>query len=122
MGVTKGLRKNVQQNGHIFGAKTVTCTERYSGDIRKAWSKLSDFVCRTLTTIAMFVGAKKRPGKNIQQNGHIFDPMAVTWTEKHNASIEKVWNKMPNFVRQVLATVAIFMLGTSMSGKNYYMY
>lgn len=63
------------------------------------------------------MGVKKNSDETVQQNGGYFDPMAVTWTEKYSDQIEKVWNILPNFVGQFLATVAIFTLGASLSGK-----
>lgn len=62
---------------------------------------------------------KKRSNNKKQEvvhNGYSFDPMAVTWSEKYSASIEKYWSKLPNFLAKSLATLAIFILGTSLKG------
>lgn len=61
---------------------------------------------------------KKRSNKKqkVVQNGYSFDPMAVTWTGKYSASIDKYWSKLPNFLAKFLATLAIFVLGTSLKG------
>lgn len=41
------------------------------------------------------------------------DPMAVTWTEKHSKRLERIWSKLPNFLGSFIATVAVFLLGSS---------
>lgn len=74
--------------------------------------------CKFEASYSTSMGVKKRSNKNVQQNGHFYDPMAVTWTEKYSDSIEKVWNTLPNFVGQFLATIAVFTLGASLSGKS----
>lgn len=45
------------------------------------------------------------------------DPMAVTWTEKYSDVLEKYWNKLPNFVGTFIATVAVFILGSTIRGE-----
>lgn len=45
------------------------------------------------------------------------DPMAVTWLEKHNKTLEKYWNKLPNFLGSFIASVAVFILGSSIRGE-----
>lgn len=48
------------------------------------------------------------------------DPMAVTWLEKHNKTLEKYWNKLPNFLGSFIASVAVFILGSSIRGEWIY--
>lgn len=60
--------------------------------------------------------------KNVQngkdlQNGHFFDPMAVTWTEKYSSQIDAVWKKFPGFVAKFLATFAILLLSATLKGE-----
>lgn len=45
------------------------------------------------------------------------DPMAVTWTEKHSKRLERIWSKLPNFLGSFIATVAVFLLGSSIRGE-----
>lgn len=52
-------------------------------------------------------------------NNVINDPMAVKWTEKYSEQIEYYWNKLPNFTKTFLATLAIFIMGISINGKNF---
>ncbi|VEN52283.1 unnamed protein product [Callosobruchus maculatus] len=58
-------------------------------------------------------------GSGSPQNGNggvRFDPMAVTWTEKYDAKISKVWNKLPDTLGKCIATIATFMVGISING------
>lgn len=50
---------------------------------------------------------------------HGYNPMTegVRWTEKYTEKIEKILSKMPKFVTNILATLAIFILGTSLQGN-----
>lgn len=45
------------------------------------------------------------------------DPMAVTWTEKYSKTIEKYWNTLPNFLGSFIASMAVFILGSTIRGK-----
>ena len=47
------------------------------------------------------------------------DPMAVTWTERHSKRLERIWSKLPNFLGSFIATVAVFLLGSSIRGELY---
>nr|CAH7725807.1 unnamed protein product [Callosobruchus chinensis] len=51
-----------------------------------------------------------------QKQGSRYDPMSVTWTEKYDAKISKVWNKLPDTVGKCIATIATFMVGISING------
>ncbi|XP_049784789.1 lathosterol oxidase-like [Schistocerca cancellata] len=51
------------------------------------------------------------------QPGKFFDPMAVTWMEKYNAPMEKIWSRLPSFVRSTIVTLAVFILGATMRGE-----
>lgn len=44
------------------------------------------------------------------------DPMAVTWTEKYSKTLDRFWNKLPNFLGSFIATVAVFLLGATIRG------
>lgn len=50
---------------------------------------------------------------------HGYHPMAegVRWSEKYADKIEKIWSKMPRFLGSALATLAVFILGSSMQGN-----
>lgn len=54
--------------------------------------------------------------ETVKANGHISDPMALTWSEKYDKTITRFWNKLPGFLRGTLATVAIFLMGLSVNG------
>ncbi|KAJ6648318.1 Short neuropeptide F, partial [Pseudolycoriella hygida] len=41
----------------------------------------------------------------------------VRWTEKYTDKIENIFSKLPKFVTNLLATLAIFLLGTSIQGE-----
>lgn len=45
------------------------------------------------------------------------DPMAVTWASKYSDSLQKYWNRLPNFLGTFIATVAVFILGSSVRGE-----
>ncbi|XP_042238148.1 delta(7)-sterol 5(6)-desaturase erg32-like [Homarus americanus] len=45
------------------------------------------------------------------------DPMAVTWAEKYSDTLEKYWNRLPNFVGTFIASVAVFILGSTIRGE-----
>lgn len=63
---------------------------------------------------------KKRDSKKKEQNGtRFFDPMAVTWTEKYDKQISKVWNVIPDKVAKIIATIAVFLLGISINGNVF---
>lgn len=52
---------------------------------------------------------------------HGYHPMTegVRWTEKYAHRIENIFSKMPKFVTSILATIAIFVLGTSLQGNLF---
>lgn len=52
---------------------------------------------------------------------HGYHPMTegVRWTEKYADKLEHIFSKLPKFVTSILATLAIFILGTSLQGKIY---
>lgn len=54
---------------------------------------------------------------------HGYHPMTegVRWTEKYADKIENILSKMPKFVTSILATLAIFILGTSLQGNNLHL-
>lgn len=56
--------------------------------------------------------------KNDAVNNIINDPMAVKWPEKYSDQIEYYWNKLPNVAKSVLATLAVFIMGISINGKD----
>lgn len=47
-----------------------------------------------------------------------YDPMmeGVRWTERYHRRIEKVWNYIPNWLAQILATIAVFLLASGIQG------
>lgn len=48
-----------------------------------------------------------------------YHPMTegVRWTEKYSEKIENIFSKLPKFFTSFLATLAIFILGTSLQGN-----
>lgn len=45
------------------------------------------------------------------------DPLAVTWTDRYSDILQKYWNMLPNFVGTFIATVAVFILGSTIRGE-----
>nr|XP_045614083.1 delta(7)-sterol 5(6)-desaturase erg32-like [Procambarus clarkii] len=45
------------------------------------------------------------------------DPMAVTWMEKYSETLENYWNMLPGFVGTFIASVAVFILGSTIRGE-----
>lgn len=50
-------------------------------------------------------------------NGEFNDPMSVRWLEKYDEKVSKFWKRIPNSVRNLIATLATFLFGISVSGK-----
>ena len=48
-----------------------------------------------------------------------FDPMAVTWMEKYNDKLEKIWSTLPSFIAKFIASCAIFLLGATLRGEMF---
>lgn len=50
-----------------------------------------------------------------------YNPMehGVRWTEKYGRDIEKFWKLMPNWLGQVLATIAVFLLASGLHGMEW---
>lgn len=59
----------------------------------------------------------KKRDKSRVANGSFYDPMAVTWTEKYDKQISAVWNRVPESIAKLLATLAVFVLGVSINGE-----
>lgn len=59
----------------------------------------------------------KKRDKSRVANGSFCDPMAVTWTEKYDKQISAVWNRVPESIAKLLATLAVFVLGVSINGE-----
>lgn len=53
------------------------------------------------------------------KEGSFFDPMSVTWMEKYNYKVEKIWSTFPSLVQTTIVTCAIFLLGSFMRGKAF---
>ncbi|CAG9764268.1 unnamed protein product [Ceutorhynchus assimilis] len=55
--------------------------------------------------------------KNARDEGKkFFDPMAVTWAEKYDVQLTKIWNFIPENIAKVIASLAVFVLGVSING------
>ncbi|KAK7079319.1 hypothetical protein SK128_021123 [Halocaridina rubra] len=61
--------------------------------------------------------AEAKTTTNGSSQNKIVDPMAVTWTEKYSDTLEKYWNMLPNFIGTFIATVAVFILGSTIRGE-----
>lgn len=50
-----------------------------------------------------------------------YDPMieGVRWTERYHRQIEKVWNYIPKWLAQILATIAVFLLASGIQGTIF---
>lgn len=51
-------------------------------------------------------------------NNETWNPMSVKWIEKHDKLITRMWDKLPDTLSKVLATLAVFMVGISINGKS----
>lgn len=40
----------------------------------------------------------------------------VRWTERYASSIEKFWKRIPNWMGQILVTIAVFILASGIQG------
>lgn len=61
--------------------------------------------------------------QTIGSNGNsktVFNPMVdgVRWTERYSEQIEKYWKHTPNWLRQVLVFIAIFVLASGVQGTG----
>ncbi|KAB7495119.1 Delta(7)-sterol 5(6)-desaturase erg32 [Armadillidium nasatum] len=45
------------------------------------------------------------------------DPMAVTWVEKYDSVLQKYWDKIPGFLGTIIASVVVFILGSTIRGE-----
>lgn len=47
-----------------------------------------------------------------------YNPMieGVRWTERYATQIERIWNHIPNLLRQTIIFVSIFLLASSIQG------
>jgi hypothetical protein len=49
--------------------------------------------------------------------GNDYDPsMGVTWGERHQVLLEKIWSKVPSSFARYLASLIVFILGCTISG------
>ncbi|XP_043472562.1 methylsterol monooxygenase-like [Leptopilina heterotoma] len=55
--------------------------------------------------------------KSEAKGGSFFDPMSVTWMEKYNYKVEKIWSTFPSLVQTSIVTCAIFLLGSFLRGE-----
>ncbi len=64
-----------------------------------------------------------------KQNGHAAMPAKKTtssaaecvsgfvfWTDKHGEKLEKIWKRVPEHLGQLIATLAMFILGLTVRG------
>lgn len=62
---------------------------------------------------------KKSAKHKAENNGNgPYDPMAVTWSEKYSDNFKQLWEYVPNNLRSVLVTLAVFIVGISINGKS----
>lgn len=49
-----------------------------------------------------------------------YNPMTegVRWSEKYDQTLERLWSRLPRVVSTTLATVAVFLMGTSIQGTH----
>ncbi|XP_069941840.1 uncharacterized protein [Cherax quadricarinatus] len=45
------------------------------------------------------------------------DPLAVTWTERYSDTLDKYWKKLPRVLGSVIASVAVFIMGSTIRGE-----
>ncbi|CAG9836708.1 unnamed protein product [Diabrotica balteata] len=59
----------------------------------------------------------KRLDKTVQTNRKASDPLSVTWLEKYDPTVSRLWNKIPDRIGKFLATLATFLVGISINGQ-----
>ena len=59
----------------------------------------------------------ERPLLDKLKNGYHPMTEGVRWSEKYADKLEKWYTKLPRFVSSALATVAVFLLASSLQGK-----
>lgn len=49
---------------------------------------------------------------------HGYNPMTegIRWTEKYAETLDRIWVKLPKWLAQVIATMAVFVLASSIQG------
>lgn len=45
-----------------------------------------------------------------------WNPLSLTWSERYHTSLEKGWSRVPNALKKVTVTLAVFAVGLAMSG------
>lgn len=63
------------------------------------------------------MGGKKEKEKEVATSRIPLDPFSVRWTEKYHDTLEKYWNRLPNFVGTFIASVAVFIMGSTIRGE-----
>ncbi|CAH0553155.1 unnamed protein product [Brassicogethes aeneus] len=51
-----------------------------------------------------------------KENG-LYDPMAVRWSEKYSDTFNKLWSYVPSSFKNVVVTLAVFLVGISLNGN-----
>ncbi|KAJ1521425.1 hypothetical protein ONE63_003097 [Megalurothrips usitatus] len=61
-------------------------------------------------------GGGGAPNKASSSSSGAWSPFSLTWSELYSEDLEKVWVRLPNAVRRVIVTAAVFTVGLAMSG------
>lgn len=62
----------------------------------------------------------KQKNVSIGEKLNGYNPMieGVRWSERYASSLERVWKYIPNWLGQMMITIAIFLLASGIQGKN----
>lgn len=88
-----------------------------SNDLKRTKPSADDEAGSSLNDSDSIMMEKCRDTGVKNKSKKLFNPIAVTWMEKYSERMEKMWNRLPNFVGSAVATCAIFLLGATMRGK-----
>lgn len=58
------------------------------------------------------IGKKLKNGYNPMMEG-------VRWSERYASSLERIWKYIPNWLGQMMITIAIFLLASGIQGKDF---
>lgn len=57
---------------------------------------------------------------SVKHSKYVHNPIeqGVRWTEKYARDIEKLWKLIPNWLGQVIATIAVVILASGLHGND----
>lgn len=74
---------------------------------------------KTMTTPFSSTNSEK-PFIEKLKNGYHPMTEGVRWTEKYATQLDKIWMKIPKLLGSIIATIAVFLLGSALQGIKLY--